>query len=118
MSENRITLHVVMTGEHSRSTRRSTRLPSERILHAIARDKEVDPTELAPLFDAIDPEFLDELIRSARSPPAAAVSVSFEYEGYCVIISGDDTLQLFSLGDESADVTTSSIVPSSRGTSD
>lgn len=65
--------------------------PSESVIESVAAREGVDPTELdVPLFDAIDPDALDALVRTANDeqdrPP---IQVSFIYHGYNVIVSSD-----------------------------
>lgn len=66
------------------------RTPSMRIVEEVARAKDVDPLELAPLFETIDGDALDDLFTNADT----AVSVTVEYEGYTVTIRTNGTVTL------------------------
>ncbi|AXR82807.1 HalOD1 output domain-containing protein [Natrarchaeobaculum sulfurireducens] len=60
---------------------------SMRIVDAVARHREVHPTELhAPLYAAIDPEALDRLVDSKAG---GALTVTFEYAGHSVLVEGE-----------------------------
>lgn len=48
-----------------------------------------DPSTMAPLFATVDPESLADLVTSTRNHP---LTVSFSYEGCCVIVSSDGTV--------------------------
>jgi len=57
------------------------------VLETVAAAERVDPIDLPPLSDAVDPEALNELFR----PPTgdrAAVTVTFEYCGYEITVDG------------------------------
>lgn len=55
-------------------------LASAAVVRAVADLRRCDPTELAPLYDAVDPDSLDRLL--ARPPPADGhLRISFDYEG-------------------------------------
>jgi hypothetical protein len=57
----------------------------------VAEAEEVPPTELTPLGEVIDPDALSTLF----SPPSKTKKeLSFEYEGYTVIINEDSTISL------------------------
>jgi len=44
-------------------------------------------TDLAPLYDAVDPESLDRIFDDR--PGGSEIVISFEYEGYNVSVSAD-----------------------------
>lgn len=65
--------------------------PSESVIEKVASNEGVDPMELeVPLFDAVDPDALDALVRTApdrhSGPP---IQISFTYYGYDVIVTSD-----------------------------
>lgn len=62
--------------------------PSHAVVRAVADADGVDPTDLPPLYAAVDPDALDAMFRGRT-----AGSVTFEYTGYTVTV------------DASADVT-------------
>lgn len=51
------------------------------VVDAIAEARDVDPTELRPLFDWVDPDALDSVVPSA--------TVRFRYAEYLVTASAD-----------------------------
>lgn len=64
---------------------------SESVVESVAAREGVDPVDLdVPLFDVIDPEALDALVRSvvdgSSRPP---VRIAFTYYGYDVIVASD-----------------------------
>jgi len=70
---------------------------SETILFEVAALEGVDPLDLPPLFEVVDPESLDELFagRRSSSPPApgrSPVTVGFVYHGYRITATSDGTL--------------------------
>lgn len=62
----------------------SSRPPSERVIDAVAETTERDPTELPPLYDTLDPDALDALLRTGFDG-----TVSFTFAG-CSVTVGDD----------------------------
>lgn len=57
------------------------------IVEAVADAGEIDPTELPPLYNTIDPDALNALFRSSEMEMTAALS----YHGYDIIVhSGGD----------------------------
>lgn len=65
--------------------------PTRAIIEAVARHEGVDvtavePPAYEPLYAVVDPEALDALFRDDSSD---ATSLSFEYAGYDVVVSGN-----------------------------
>jgi hypothetical protein len=60
--------------------------PSEIIVNRIADVNDCDPTEIPPLYEAIDPDALDSLF--LHSSPA----VQFEYAGHQVTITPNEVI--------------------------
>jgi hypothetical protein len=65
--------------------------PSAGVINAVAWCNGVDLTTLAPLQEVIDVDALDALMDSSQE---AAVSVTFDYEGCTVQVTGDGTLTI------------------------
>jgi hypothetical protein len=65
---------------------------AQRVVTTVAQAKGVDPTELRPLTEVVDPDSLDELADAARND---TVQIYFEYEGHRVTIdnAGEISLQ-------------------------
>lgn len=67
--------------------------PSTGVVEAVADASGRDPTALGPIYETIDPDALDKLIRSKRERrPAGDVSVSLTYVGYDVTVRGDGSV--------------------------
>lgn len=65
---------------------------SERIVTEIATRDGVDPIELPPLFDAVDPDALEVLFAPKANGETRRGRVWFRYAGYDVTIEYDDDL--------------------------
>jgi hypothetical protein len=63
------------------------------VLETVAAAERVDPVDLPPLSDTVDPEALNDLIRE-RAGERASATVAFEYYGYEVTVSGPGTVAL------------------------
>lgn len=59
---------------------------SETIVRRIAAEKDVDPLDLPPLFETVEPDALDQLVRSLDG--GSDSSVRLDYAGYRVVVSG------------------------------
>lgn len=68
--------------------------PSEEITRAIAEAKGVDPAELDPLYDVVDPDALDELFSEPRAFDDDPVVATFPMAGCQVILQSDGTLSV------------------------
>lgn len=70
--------------------------PSLAVIEAVADREGVDPTDLdRSLFEVIDPDALDAVIRSdagGRAP--SPLRVTFHYHGYEVTVSSDGQVEL------------------------
>ncbi|THE65921.1 hypothetical protein D8Y22_05205 [Salinadaptatus halalkaliphilus] len=65
----------------------------ERIVTAVAELEDVDPVELPPLFDVVDPDALSTIFRSTTTSGPRTGQVSFPYAGYDISIEfGDETV--------------------------
>jgi hypothetical protein len=63
--------------------------PFEQVVLKIAEQKGVEPTELPPLYDTIDPEALDALLTAD-----AVGHLTFEYLGYEVTVTAPDHITI------------------------
>ena len=69
----------------------STESISTTVVTAVAAVKDVDPTDLPPLYDAIDPDALNQLFRSHHQHDAAAMGqVEFTFADCTVVIDGEN----------------------------
>lgn len=63
---------------------------SVRVVEALAKATDTDLFDLTPpLYDAINPEALDRLMR-----PGAECRVTFEYDGHAVEVRNDGTVSV------------------------
>ena len=60
--------------------------PSEAVVARIANCEGVDPLELPPLYESIDADAIDALVRTAEANDSA-LQIEFTYHGYQVTIS-------------------------------
>lgn len=71
----------------------STITPSTAVIETVAFVLDRDSTELDPLFEAVETDALDGLVRAngirARN---GRVTVSFTYHGYLVLVHSDGTV--------------------------
>ena len=66
--------------------------PVYAVISAVSDASGLDMFELPPLYEAIDPDALNELFTS-RSEPAVG-KVSFEYAGYDVVVCGTGVVEV------------------------
>ncbi|WP_083857091.1 HalOD1 output domain-containing protein [Natrinema limicola] len=60
---------------------------SLRIVDRVAKRDHTDPLELPPLYDAVDPDALDDLFASGRqNGTAQSGRIKFQYNGYTVVV--------------------------------
>lgn len=59
------------------------------VVHAVARDKGVEPTDLPPLHGAIDPDALDAVVETGAGH-GRIFFVEFEFAQRVVTIDGTD----------------------------
>jgi hypothetical protein len=62
---------------------------SERVVWAVADQSTTDPLELPPLFETIDPDSLDNLVRMMTDG-----QVSFRYAGYEITVDSGGSLKV------------------------
>lgn len=70
----------------SASASPSTEPVSTKVVTRVADAKGVDPTELSPLYYAIDPDALDQIFEPLQS---GTVQVQFTFAGCDVTVSSD-----------------------------
>jgi hypothetical protein len=67
---------------------------SERIVETVAEKEDTKPTDLEPLFHAIDPDSLESLFRDSKPTNDDIHSVTFDYAGYQVTVCADGEIDL------------------------
>ncbi|WP_202979382.1 HalOD1 output domain-containing protein [Natrinema versiforme] len=65
--------------------------PSMAVLRKVSVEKGVDSTDLAPLYDSVEPDALDALFDHGFDG-----ELSFSYEGFRVTVSGPDDVNVTS----------------------
>ena len=69
--------------------------PSTAVIELLAEESGQDPIELDPLYETIDPEALDQLIRgNGANPHDHILAVSFSYNEYAVVILSGGLVEL------------------------
>lgn len=63
--------------------------PSTAVVEAVATARAVDPMQLPPLNDHIDPDALDRLLQETKS-----AQVSFTYDGADIFVADDGTIEV------------------------
>ncbi|MEY7852254.1 HalOD1 output domain-containing protein [Natrarchaeobius sp. A-rgal3] len=86
-----------MSSSDETSVLTDVRSPSQSIVAAVAAREGVDavdiePPEYDPLYTVVDPESLDTLFET-RTEPLKTARVSFEYEGYEIVVYGDGRVE-------------------------
>lgn len=61
-----------------------TTRPSGQVIEAVAERENVDPTDLPPLYDVLDPDALDRWCQSTTG------ALSFEWVGYRIFVDVDE----------------------------
>jgi len=64
---------------------------TEAIVSLVAQEKDCAPLELDPLYDAVDPEALDNI---CTATPDSSLRLSFDYAGYTVLVDASGIVQL------------------------
>ena len=66
--------------------------PVYTVVSAVAEVTDSDPVDLPPLYDAVDPEALNDLF-TARADPTVD-QVTFRYAGYSIVVRGSGEVQV------------------------
>lgn len=67
------------------------------VVEHVATREDVDPLDLPPLNDVIDPDALTALF---EDPESAAHRVTFSYNGYEIVVEGPEQVQVTPLEDD------------------
>ncbi len=65
--------------------------PSQAVVRAVSAVTDAEPTSLEPLYETVDPEALDQLLRSGD----AGMELTVRYLDYHVTLSGDGTVAVY-----------------------
>ena len=66
----------------------------ERIVTEIAARSDTEPTELPPLFDAVDPDALTSIFAPTETEAARTGRIEFPYAGYEVTVVFEEETKL------------------------
>ncbi|AEH38199.1 HalOD1 output domain-containing protein [Halopiger xanaduensis] len=64
------------------------------VITAVAARRGVEPTELPPLYEWIDPDALDSLFEPTRTGGPRGGRVSFVYDGHDIVVAFDEGLEI------------------------
>ncbi|ELY61186.1 HalOD1 output domain-containing protein [Natronolimnohabitans innermongolicus] len=78
--------------DDQRYTFSAEKSPTMAVVESVAAVSNTEPTELPPLYDAINPDALDSLFESSETRDLSTVRVSFPYNGYDIAIQGGSNL--------------------------
>lgn len=67
---------------------------SGAVVERVAEAEGVDPLDLDPLYEAIDPDALDKLCGGADYDARSSARIVFDYNGYTVVVDGPDSVTL------------------------
>nr|WP_273742503.1 HalOD1 output domain-containing protein [Natrinema soli] len=81
--------NMVEFSENSKNT------PVFAVVSAVADAEDVDPVELPPLYEAIDPEALNDLCTSRSG--SSVGKVEFQYAGHDVVVRGTGEVEVQSI---------------------
>lgn len=68
------------------------RRPSEAVVEVVSAIRDVEPNDLPPLYEAIDPDALDAVCSDAGTDTQP--TVQFSYEGLLVTVSAPDVISV------------------------
>lgn len=68
--------------------------PAELIIYSVAKAEGVDPLDLRPLFDVIDPETINSIFDRPERPRINEVALHFHFENSFVFVHSDGTIKI------------------------
>ncbi|WP_254663423.1 HalOD1 output domain-containing protein [Haladaptatus sp. W1] len=83
------TMHATNPHRESMNRLHGSESISQHVVFEVAEQANVQPNELPPLYDFIDPDALDTVV--ASNPD---LELSFSFAGYRVTIDGEDSIQV------------------------
>lgn len=82
----------------------ATVAPTVAVVEAMAAVEGADPTDLRPIYDAIDPQGLDRICTESVPPEReGSRTVEFTYHGYRVRVESTGAIEIRELDGENAD---------------
>jgi hypothetical protein len=72
-----------------------TQSPSEKVVTKLAAAKGIDPTEVEPLFNSLDPDALDIIFENlAQGPDREQGKVEFTHAGHSITVRADGSVAI------------------------
>jgi len=68
---------------------------TEAVINAVAAVSGTDPLELPPLYEAIDPDALELIVREPNAAPTRSCFVGFTLGAWGVIVTGAGEIQVY-----------------------
>ena len=68
---------------------------TEVIIDALAAVSGTDPLELPPLYEAIDPDALELIVREPNTAPTRSCFVGFTLGAWGIIVTGSGEIQIY-----------------------
>lgn len=90
------------TGTYRAEYDQATTPASIAVIAAVSDAFDVNPAELDPLYDSLDPDALDGCIR-AKETTNGAVNISFGFEGHAIAVSSEGVVTVSSPDPEMRD---------------
>lgn len=72
----------------------SERTPTEVIVEAIATAADVDPLDLPPLYESIDPDAVDQLVGDREGDEGTGALLSFTFDTWNVFVRSDGRIRV------------------------
>ncbi len=69
---------------------------TELVTQALAAVSGKDPLDLPPLYEAVDPDALELIVRQPESQPRQACFLGFSVDNWGVIVTGGGEIQVYS----------------------
>lgn len=66
--------------------------PAATVIETVADVEDVDPAELPPLADTIDPDMIDQFVTFAGSDTDSPAGLCFTHSGWNVFVRSDGTI--------------------------
>lgn len=67
--------------------------PSHAVVERVAAREGVEPTELTPLYDVVDPDAVDTLVERTVGS-GSSLKIQFKYHGHDVTVTGEGVVHL------------------------
>ncbi|ELZ14904.1 hypothetical protein C477_19217 [Haloterrigena salina JCM 13891] len=64
------------------------------VVTAVAAERDVEPTELPPLYESIDPDALDALFEPTRTSGPRRGRLEFTYDGHAIVVECGSDLEI------------------------